>query len=174
MSLWYLNGTAAGIAEDVESSIAVRIRTVRTTRPESEDYTVNARIRRQLRALVGAAMFLLFPVLSHALINGGFEVPAVSPPSTGFSVYPSGSGVGWFFDPTKDGTGVSGKNSPFTSGNSLSGAGQVAFITNHGQISQTIFLPAGRHILSLLAVQRMNTQTGPQTNGTYFGLRGCP
>jgi hypothetical protein len=90
----------------------------------------------------------------------GFEQPVVGP--TAFQVFPTGPGVGWTFGPLGDGTGVSGKQSAFTSGNPLTGTGQVAYIQNLGTISQNVYLPAGSYVVTLSATQRMNYQIGTQ------------
>ena len=104
-----------------------------------------------------------------ALSNGGFEAPNLS---GGYQYSPVGAT--WTFG---GGTGITGNNNAFTSGNGLAPEGsQVAFIQAGGSIAQIVNLAAGVYMLSFQAAQRANYQNGTQivrvqvdgvTVGTY-------
>ena len=88
--------------------------------------------------------------------NGGFETPSLG--SGNFQYAPSGAA--WVFTGA---AGISGNNSPFTSGNPAAPEGlQVAFLQGGAQIAQSFTLAAGTYTLSLRAAQRGNFNAGTQ------------
>jgi hypothetical protein len=76
--------------------------------------------------------------MNTTLLDTSFQTPMVGTGKTAYVYNPKGSP--WTFG---DGSGLTGSNSDFTSGND--DAGQVAFIQNQGTISQTIALGAGTY-----------------------------
>ena len=95
-----------------------------------------------------------------AVGDASFE--AVSAGSSGYVYNPSGSA--WTFSPqgSNTGSGVTGNNSPFTSGDPNAPQGsQVAFLQSAGTISQAIsFATAGSYQISFDAIQRGNNNHG--------------
>ena len=95
-----------------------------------------------------------------AVGDASFE--AVSAGSSGYVYNPSGSA--WTFSPqgSNTGSGVTGNNSPFTSGDPNAPQGsQVAFLQSAGTISQAIsFAAAGSYQISFDAIQRGNNNHG--------------
>jgi hypothetical protein len=96
-------------------------------------------------------------------VDAGFETPGQG---FGFGAYtycPSGSA--WTFT---GGTGLTGFDSAFTSGNLyLPQGNQVAFLQDNGFISQNVNFTAGTYVLTLYAAQRANWQASFQTIGVY-------
>lgn len=89
------------------------------------------------------------------VVNGGFETPNLG---GAFQYGPAGGT--WVFS---GGSGLTGNNSAFTSGNPSAPEGvQVAFLQVDGSISQTTTMTAGQYALSLRAAQRGNYQHGTQ------------
>jgi hypothetical protein len=115
------------------------------------------------RLLILVSSFLCWDSAT-ALVNPSFELPVEG--STGYAYSPTGSGLGWTFAP---GSGVSGKNSAFTSDNgipSVSSDAQVAFLQNYGYMYQYVSLDAGTYAITLSAAQR----GGPSQSGTQVVL----
>src|SRR5206468_1032611 len=85
-----------------------------------------------------------------------FETPNLA---GGFQYAPTGAT--WVFT---GGAGISGNNTPFTSGNPAAPEGvQVAFLQGSGsQLAQTATIAAGTYTLSIRAAQRGNYQSGAQ------------
>ena len=106
------------------------------------------------------------------LQNAGFELPDEG---SGYIYNPTGAG--WTFSgDVGNGSGVSGNDSAFTSGNPHAPAGvQVGFLQANGTISQDVTLAAGTYIISFLAAQRGNYGTSVedfqvQVDGVSYGL----
>jgi hypothetical protein len=97
-----------------------------------------------------------------ALVNGGFETPAVGTGTFGaFQYNPTGAGAGWTFSPS---SGVAGNGSGFTAGNPNAPEGtQVGFLQNQGSVAQTVSLAAGTYQVTFRAAQRGNFNEGNQT-----------
>ncbi len=119
---------------------------------------------------------------SLAATGGGGGVAATYPGDSGFESVSAGSGFvvnpsgsAWTFSSS---SGVTGNNSPFTSGNPNAPEGQqVAFIQNTGTIGQTISNSTdGLYTLSLQAAQRANYGTAQSfqvlLDGTIVGTFG--
>jgi hypothetical protein len=123
-------------------------------------------MRRTLFLLCG---FLLWPNLVLALTNSDFEQPVAGLSPTTFLYYPTGAS--WTFNTAADGSGLTGKQSAFTSGQSFtSTSGQyLAFIQGHGSFSQDVYLPAGTYVATLSAAQRTNYQYGTQVLAITVG-----
>ena len=100
--------------------------------------------------------FNVTPATVGALTNLGFETPNLA---GGFQYAPTGAS--WVFT---GGAGISGNNSPFTSGNPPAPEGvQVAFLqSSSSQMAQSANLNAGTYTLSIRAAQRGNSQSGTQ------------
>lgn len=128
-------------------------------------------IKRVWSARCIAALALIFANSAFAAFfyNSGFEQPTV-PSSPGYVYSPTipdaGEPLGWAFG---SGSGVSNKNSLFTSGTPLAGSGQVGFLQNAAQMTQAIYLAAGTYTISFRATQRTNFQSGTQTVAVLRG-----
>jgi hypothetical protein len=108
---------------------------------------------------VDSTAFIDDPVinLGSALVNGGFEEPALAAKS--YKVAPAGAA--WQFTGI---AGISSNASAFTFGNPAAPSGtQVAFIKDTGSMSQSVYLAAGVYNLSFMAAQRNYGQNAPQT-----------
>jgi streptogramin lyase len=100
--------------------------------------------------------------LTPALSDPDFATPAQA--AGGFNYDPSGSP--WAFTGS---AGLAANGSGFTSSNPPAPAGnQVAFLQGSGAVSQSIMLAAGTYDVSLLAAQRGNFQSAPQTVAVYL------
>jgi hypothetical protein len=109
--------------------------------------------------------------LLPTIANAGFETPALG---TGYQYNIAGNA--WQFNSSAGGgSGITGNQSGFTSGNPNAPAGtQVAFIQATGTISQTLHFDAGKYIIGFQAAQRGNFQHGDEDfqlliDGTIIG-----
>lgn len=95
-------------------------------------------------------MFIDAVKLNGVLVpNGGFETPSVG---SGYTYNPTGAS--WSFI---SGSGVTGNNSPFTSGNPAAPEGvQVGFIQSSGYATQSLTLATGSYTLTFYGAQRGN------------------
>ncbi len=105
------------------------------------------------------------------VVDSGFESVSVGSGGGAYVYNPSGSA--WTFGPQ---SGLSGNGSAFTAGSPIAPQGsQVAFLQDHGTISQSIGnFAAGSYQISLLAAQRANYGTSNQSfqvliDGTVVG-----
>jgi hypothetical protein len=110
-----------------------------------------------LESLENRKLLTVTTLTVGSVSDGSFAAPALTPGA--YVVAPGSSPWTYAGD-----AGVSSNQSDFTRGdpNAPSGS-QVAFIKGAGSISQAVSLDAGVYNLSLLAAQRINYQTQPQT-----------
>ncbi len=120
--------------------------------------------RAQLR-LRKAVLSVLEPLESRQYFSAptisdpGFESPSVGSGSSAYAYTPTGTS--WTF---ASGSGVSGNNSAFTSGNpSAPEGGQVLFVQSTSSVSQSLtFTDSTSYTLSFAAAQRGNYQATQQ------------
>ena len=96
------------------------------------------------------------------LLNFGFETPSIST----FQYNPSGGSWTFTAQSGANGSGISGNNSLFTTGNPAAPQGiQVAFLQGTGSISQAVsgFVPGLKYNVTFAAAQRATFQNGGQT-----------
>jgi hypothetical protein len=84
--------------------------------------------------------------VSAALVNAGFEIPALAT----YQFNPSGAGIGWTFSAS---SGIQHNGSAWGAASAPDGS-QAAFIRSTGTITQRLTLNAGKYMLSFKVARR--------------------
>ncbi len=151
-------GTNYGVYQSLNFSVSTGAHTI--TLQGTTSSTANATLLLDLATTVA---------VTDTISDGSFETPALA--ANSYQTAPSGAP--WQFSGS---AGLSANGAGYTSGNpNAPNGGQVAFLTNTGSMSQTIYLDPGAYNISFLAAQRANSQTAPQriqvlVDGSQVGL----